>query len=348
MLLPSSESAVLLILALSLLAWGSWTSLFRAARKWRFELFYYDFALGFLIAAVIAAFTLGSWDSKELTFQDNLLLASRRQLVWVAGAGLLLGLGNLFLLAGATVGGTAVGFSLTFGSLLAIDTVWELMVNPLMNGVLAGGGIGLAVVSTIVAVIAYAWLRNSENLETAQALRADPRFKPPVQAGVAKGPVMSIFAGVLLAVFLRVLGAGIAGDAGAAPYTAVLILGMGVAASSVFFVPFFLYFPLRGGALQVRHYFKGNKSHHLLGLLGGVLGAAAILALVVAGSAPGVMKTRPVEVAYLTFGTPVIAAIWGLLVWREFAAASFRTTFIFLISVILMLASIGMIGVSTL
>lgn len=343
MLLPSSDSAVLLILALSLIAYGSWTSMFRAATKWRFELFYYDFALGFLIAAAIAAFTLGSWDSKELTFQDNLLLASRRQLAWVAGAGLLLGLGNLFLLAGATVGGTAVGFSVAFGSLVATHTVWELLLNREMNAVLAGGGIALAIVSMVVALIAYAWRRSDENLEASQPIVK----KPVARAGTATGPVMAILAGILLAVFLRVLAAGVAGESGAAPYTAVLILGMGVAASSVFFVPFFLYFPLRGGALKVRHYFKGNKTHHLLGLAGGALGAAAILALMIAGSVPAVLQEQPLAVAYLTFGTPVVAAIWGLLVWREFAGATFRTTFTFLVSILLMLASIGMIGVST-
>ena len=80
MLLPSTATAVLVALIIGLVGWGGWASFYKAGKKIRFEFFGYDFAWGVLLASVAAAFTLGSWDSKELTFQDNFLLTGMRKM----------------------------------------------------------------------------------------------------------------------------------------------------------------------------------------------------------------------------------------------------------------------------
>lgn len=348
MLLPTSELAVLLILALSVVAWGSWTSMFNVAKKWRFELFYYDFALGFALAAVLAAFTLGSWDSSDLTFQDNFLLAGRRSMVWVAGAGILLGIADLFLLAGATVSGTGVAFMLAFGVLVAINTVWELSVNTRLNLVLASSGAAMALVAVVLAALAYRWRLSDEEHEEEVALRTDPRAKKnvPPKPSTRSGPVLAVLAGIVLALFLRTLGNGITEDGGVGPYGALLLLSVGVVGTTIVFVPFFLYFPLRGGALQVRHYFKGNRKHHLLGLCGGALGGTAMLTLMMAKSAAAAVQPGPVPEYLLSYGAPVVAGIWGMFVWREFAGAVFRVNVMFFVSVVALLAALSLIGVS--
>jgi glucose uptake protein len=271
-------------------------------------------------------------------------------MVWVAGSGVLLGLANLFLLAGATLSGAAVAFMLTFGVLLAGNTLWELSVNSDINLVLATSGVALAVVAAIVALIAYRWRLADQESAEAQALRADPRVKKNVVArpGTLSGPLLAILAGIILVLFFRTVANGISGDNGVAPYGALLLLSVGLVGSSIVIVPFFLYFPVRGGALQVRHYFKGNRTHHLLGLLGGILGGTAILAYMLARTAPPNLQPAPLVSYLLNYGAPVVAAVWGMSVWREFAGAVFRVNVIFFVSVVLLLAAIGITAASTL
>src|SRR5690349_5757862 len=115
MILPTSSPAVLILLVLSMLCWGSWINTQKLTGKWRFELFYYDFALGILLSAVVAAFTLGSLYSKELTFQDNFLIAAYHNMAYAAGAGIVFNLGNMLLVGGVSVSGMAVALPLSWG-----------------------------------------------------------------------------------------------------------------------------------------------------------------------------------------------------------------------------------------
>jgi hypothetical protein len=94
-----------------------------SAQAWperRFELFYYDFAWGALLCAAIAAFTFGTLNSKELTFQENLLIAGYRNMAFAFGAGMLFNFANMLLAAAITVGGMAMAFPIAAGVTLAI------------------------------------------------------------------------------------------------------------------------------------------------------------------------------------------------------------------------------------
>ena len=83
MILPSTYSAALLLTILSMICWGSWANTFKLTGKWRFELFYFDYAVGVLLAAVVAAFTFGSMGGEEffsyLNISDSLHRAGGEQ-----------------------------------------------------------------------------------------------------------------------------------------------------------------------------------------------------------------------------------------------------------------------------
>ena len=85
--LPSTYSAELALIVFSIVCWGSWANLLKLGRSGRFELFYYDFAWGALLCAAVAAFTFGTLNSKELTFQENLLIAGYRNMAFAFGLG---------------------------------------------------------------------------------------------------------------------------------------------------------------------------------------------------------------------------------------------------------------------
>src|SRR5277367_3713030 len=110
MILPASQGATLALLVISLICWGSWANTWKLADKWRFELYYYDFALGFALLAVVAAFTAGSFNSSELTFQENFLITGYRNMAYVVAAGLIFNLGNMLLAAAISLSGMAVAF----------------------------------------------------------------------------------------------------------------------------------------------------------------------------------------------------------------------------------------------
>src|SRR4030081_1715131 len=98
MILPTTYATALLLTILSMICWGSWANTFKLTRKWRFELFYFDYALGVLLAAVIAALTFGSIGA-ELSFSDNLLIAGNRKIAWGIAAGVVFNLANMLLVA---------------------------------------------------------------------------------------------------------------------------------------------------------------------------------------------------------------------------------------------------------
>src|SRR5689334_22904779 len=105
MLLPTTYLAALLLSIASMICWGSWANSQKLAGKWRFELFYYDYSLGTLLCALIAAYTFGSLNGQDLTFSDNLLIVSKHNMAYGMGAGAVFNLANMLLVAAISVSG---------------------------------------------------------------------------------------------------------------------------------------------------------------------------------------------------------------------------------------------------
>ena len=78
MILPTTYAAALLLTILSMICWGSWANTTKLTGKWRFELFYFDYSLGVLLLAILAALTLGSMGD-DLTAFDNWLQSALKQ-----------------------------------------------------------------------------------------------------------------------------------------------------------------------------------------------------------------------------------------------------------------------------
>jgi glucose uptake protein len=158
-ILPTSDSSALILLVFSMLCLGSWANAQKLSGKWRFELFYYDYSFGVMVCAVLAAFTLGSLDSQELTFQDNFLIASRHSMAYAAGAGAVFNLGNMLLLGAMQVSGMMVAFLIAFGLALAGSALEGYLNasqnNPQINLTLLFSGVVLALAVIVVAGMAH-------------------------------------------------------------------------------------------------------------------------------------------------------------------------------------------------
>src|SRR5688572_17183021 len=140
MILPATYATALALAILSMLCWGSWANTFKLAKKWRFELFYFDYAFGVLLAALIAAFTFGSMGD-ELSFLDNLMYtAGKRQIAWAVVAGAVFNLANMLLVAAISIAGLAVAFPVGIGLALVIGVVWSFILKPAGNPLLLFSG----------------------------------------------------------------------------------------------------------------------------------------------------------------------------------------------------------------
>ncbi|MBL8179581.1 MAG: multidrug DMT transporter permease, partial [Bryobacterales bacterium] len=259
MILPTTYWAALVLAILSMICWGSWANTFKMTGKWRFELFYFDYAFGVLLAAVVAAFSLGQLGT-ELSFIDNTMIAGKRQLAYATAGGAIFNLANMLLVAAISLSGMAVAFPVGIGLALVIGVVWNYYINPQGNPLFLFSGVGLVILAIVLDALAYG--AHSK----AQAEATGKKAK-----GGVKGIVVSLISGVLMGSFYPVVELSKVGDIGLGPYAVAFFFAIGVFASTFVFNIYFMNLPVHGKSVDFGAYFKGTGRQHLLGLLGGIL-----------------------------------------------------------------------------
>jgi glucose uptake protein len=60
MFVPHTFGIALLMVFTSAICWGSWANTYKGVKNYRFDLFYWDYALGIFLIAVGLAFTMGN------------------------------------------------------------------------------------------------------------------------------------------------------------------------------------------------------------------------------------------------------------------------------------------------
>jgi len=311
MILPGNYTIAMALLILGMLAWGVWINTFKAARGgYRFELYYFDFAIGVLVASLVIALTAGSLGFDGFSFMDEISLAGKRQEFFGFVAGVAFNLGNMLLVAAVSVAGIAVSFPLAMGTALIVSVLWNFATNPGGNAAFLFGGIALLIVAIIFDVLAYStWLTSKAKAST----EAGKKMKQPRLRGVLLGAA----GGLLLGSFLNITAMGEAGENGLGPYTVGVMFAVGVLFSTFVFNLFFMNLPVAGEPLEIGEYFRAKISQHGLGWLGGILWFCGFSMSLVAGRVEGAAKV-PLQ---LSFGIGqagiIIAVLCGLFVWRE-------------------------------
>jgi glucose uptake protein len=348
MLLPASPAATLALLVISLLCWGTWANTLKLAGKWRFELYFYDFALGFALLAVAAAFTGGTLASSELSFQENFLVAGYRNVAYVVIAGIIFNVGNMLLTATVSAAGMALAFGVTSAVALTVATLRALLFESPNGMLVALAGVLLLLAAGALAGYAYGKVLESRAEAGRQAaMQADPRAKsgkrPAGSAGAALPIILGVAGGIALGLFRPLLDLGRVGDNGVAPYGLALLFAGSILGSTVLLAPFFFNFPIAGAPIGLRNYLTGTRKQHALGLLGGILAGAGFLTgmLALAGPRTGA------GVSYgLSEAGPVLAVICGLLIWGEFKGTGERARLLSFCMLILLAAGIVLLAVS--
>ena len=333
MILPTTYGAALLLTIVSMICWGSWANTFKLTKKWRFELFYFDYAFGVLLLAVIAAFTFGSMGD-ELSFMDNLSIAGKKQMAWALGAGIVFNLANMLLVAAISIAGLAVAFPIGIGLALVIGVIWNFILNPQGNPLLLFSGAALVVIAIIVDALAY----RTHDLSLKKA---------PGKTGASiKGIIISLVSGVLMGSFYPLVEMSKAGEIGLGPYSVAVFFGIGVFCSTFVFNFYFMNLPVEGDPVSISRYFRGTGKFHLLGILGGVIWCAGAITNFVASSAP--VKVGPAVSYAMGQGATMVSVLWGLLVWHEFRGANSRVKLLLTVMMILFVSGLALVSIAPL
>lgn len=362
MILPTTYGAALLLTVLSMLCWGSWANTQKLTGKWRFELYYFDYAFGVLLCAVIAALTFGSLNSQELSFADTFALTAKRKMAWAFAGGVVFNLANMLLVAAISLSGLAVAFPIGIGLALVIGVVWNYSLNPQGNPFLLFGGAALVVVAIIVDAIAYrthaATLKKAPPPEPAPAKQSRHGYssshrhpsRPPASrmSAATKGIIISLLSGVLMGSFYPLVQIARAGENGVQPYADALLFSIGVFLSTFLFNFFFMLMPVEGDSVSVLRYFKGTGKQHLLGIAGGLIWCTGTITNFVASSAPPNVQVGPAVSYAMGQGATMVSALWGLLVWREFAGAKPRVRLLLILMLVLFGVGLTLVAIAPL
>lgn len=347
MFLPDTYISALLLTILSMICWGSWANTQKLAGKWRFELFYYDYAFGVLAAAAIAAFTLGFMNPAELSFTDNLMIAGYRKMAFAIAAGVIFNLANMLLVAAISLCGLAVAFPVGIGLAMVIGVATNYFLNPQGNPSLLLAGALVVVVAIVVDAMAYGAHARAKIVKP-------PGAKAPAKAArssgsrTRKGIVISLVCGVLMGSFYPLVELSQESDIGLAPYSCMLLFAAGVFLSTFVFNLFFLNLPVEGPPLTMLDYFSGNARQHLLGIAGGAIWCVGALANFLAASTPPEVNVGPAISYAIGQGATLVSALWGLLVWKEFAGANARVRILLALMILLFVGGLTLLSIAPL
>ena len=321
MIVPTTHGVVLLLAILSMICWGAWAATYKAG-KLRFELYYYDFAMGVMLIALVAAFTVGTF-GEEMSFSDNFLIAGKLKMVGGFASGLLINLAGMLLLAAVSVSGLSVAFPMSFGVALVTSSIWRAVTTQ--HGVSLAWFCGLILVDVAIVLDAMAWgvdaPRHKPKFEDASPPpgRGVPKVRPSRPTGT-KGILLSIFSGLLFGAFFPLASWAQVGDNGLGPYSLMFLLSLGVFISTLVYNVYFMNLPVQGQVLTIAGYFRVSRVQHLLGLLGGVIWSVGALSCLLLASVPA--NIQPGRLGYgLFWAAPFVSVLLGLNVWREFRGA---------------------------
>lgn len=301
---PHTYLSALLLMLLSMICWGSWANTQKIDQAWRFELFYIDYTLGLVAAAIIFALTLGRTDPTSAdSFLLNLHAASVRSILEAFAGGAIFSIGNILLVAAISVAGMAVAFPIGAGLALVLGAGLNYFISPTGNPWLIFGGIALVCMAIGLDALAYRDLEHGASSS-------------------GKGILLSIAGGLGAGLFYPLVAKSLTGHAHLVPYTVNFIFALGALATALPMSFLLMRKPVMGKPLQWSDYVAGKFHLHVWGVVGGLLWGMGTIANFVASYVPMI---GPATSFAMGEGNTMISALWGVFVWKEFKGADVRT-----------------------
>jgi glucose uptake protein len=298
MFTPPNLTVALLMMITSAICWGSWANTYKGVKNYRFELFYWDYAIGIFLVSLVLALTMGSTGHDSSSFLNNVQAADYANIISTLIGGAIFNLANLLLVAAIDMAGLAVAFPVSIGIALVVGTVLSYVLQPKGNMLFLMTGVACALIAVILDGKAYGNLARTGRSVSSKSI------------------VICIISGVLMGLWNPFVAYGATRGNTLSPYSSVVFLTLGALLSCFIWNLYFMKKPLVGEPVSFSGLFSGPASGHLLGLFGGCIWGLGTMFNVVAG------KVTSYAIAYaIGQSAPMVAALWGVFVWKEFAGA---------------------------
>jgi glucose uptake protein len=325
-IVPSYTVAVIFTF-ITMLCWGSWANTQKlASRTWRFELFYWDYVIGIVLLALIFGFTLGTIGGQGRSFIPDLAQAKLGNIGSAFLGGVVFNAANILVAAAIAVAGMSVAFPVGIGLALVLGVIINYIANQKGDPVVLFIGVGLVAAAIVIDALAYKKLSSSQQ-------------KIP-----AKGIILALVGGLLMSLFYflvqRSMSLDFANPAQGkmTPYSAVFIFSLGIFASNFIFNTIFMRNPVEGEPVSYKQYFSGKLSTHFVGILGGIIWCIGMSFSIIAAE-----KAGPAISYGLGQGATLVAALWGVFIWKEFKGAPKGTNPLIMLMLICFVLGLGLI-----
>lgn len=305
MFIIQDYSLAVFFCVITMLCWGSWANTQKlAASSWRFELFYWDYVIGILLLGLLLALTLGSIGEQGRPFITDLLQVDRENFFSAFIGGVIFNAANILLVAAIAIAGMSVAFPVGIGLALIIGVVVNYIRIPVGNVYLLFGGVAFVMIAIVLNSSAYRkMVGSSKNIST-------------------KGLLLSVISGAMMGLFYKYVAASMFQDFASpeagklSPYTAVFIFSVGILASNFVFNSLLMRYPFAGAPVSYSDYFNGSFRSHMTGIVGGSIWCLGMSFNIIASG-----KAGPAISYGLGQGATVVAALWGIYIWKEFKGA---------------------------
>jgi glucose uptake protein len=179
-----------------------------------------------------------------------------------------------------------------------VGVVLNYIIQPKGNAMFLALGVACAFVAVVLDGKAYGSLASSGRSVSKKSI------------------VTCIVSGVLMGLWSPFTTYGTTRGNALTPYSSVVFLTLGALLSCFVWNLYFMKKPLAGEPVGFGGFFTAPASGHLLGLLGGVIWGTGTVFNVVAG------KATTFAISYaIGQSAPMVAALWGVLAWKEFAGS---------------------------
>ncbi len=331
MLIPETYLAALSLTILTMLCWGSWANTLKLCPGYRFQLFYWDYAIGMAVGAVFWGITAGSVGHTGLPFFADLRQTFATPMLYAMIGGVIFNVANLLLVAAIEVAGMAVAFPVGIGLALVIGAVSNYVIKPVGNPFLLFGGVALVVVAIVLDAAAY------------------KKREGTARTATVRGIVISLACGVLMGCFYPFVAKALNGEQGQpapGPYAVTMFFTIGLLISTIPANWLLMKKPLDGREpVDGADYWKAPFGWHLAGTLGGAIWCTGGVANFLAS---GAHLVGPAVSYSIGQGATMVSACWGVFVWREFAGAPRASTILLVLMFLFFLVGLASVAVAPL
>lgn len=330
MFIVESYSLAVAFCVVTMICWGSWANTQKLTTGgWRFELFYWDYVIGILLTALLFAGTLGSSGAQGRPFLEDVSQADSGSIRSTLIGGAVFNIANILLIAAISIAGMSVAFPVGIGIALILGVIDNYTDNSIGNAALLFGGVGAVAVAIGLNAFAYKRLASQSKKVS------------------AKGLILSVVSGCLMGLFYGFVADSMTKDFASpqagllTPYTAVVFFALGIFASNFLLNTLLMRFPFEGSKVAYADYFRGPFRNHAMGILGGIIWCVGMSFNIIASGTAG-----PAISYGLGQGATIVAAIWGIYIWKEFATAPAGTTKLLHLMLLFYVIGLGMIIIS--